>query len=80
MLGDRHDLLLVDDETVGVAENVGQRGLKLGVNGDDRFAIVLAVMSSKLSGFIDRSRARMGPPSSWKTPRVSPRASRSNVR
>ena len=31
-------------------------------------------MSSKLSGRISRSSARIGPPSSWKTPSVSPRA------
>ena len=31
-------------------------------------------MSSKLSGCISRSSERIGPPSNWKTPRVSPRA------
>ena len=36
-------------------------------------------MSSKLSGFISRSSERIGPPSSWNTPRVSPRASSSYV-
>ena len=33
-----------------------------------------AEMSSKLSGFISRSSERIGPPSSWNTPSVSPRA------
>ena len=32
-----------------------------------------AEMSSKLSGFICRSSDRIGPPSSWNTPSVSPR-------
>ena len=34
-------------------------------------------MSAKLSGRISRSSARIGPPSSWNTPSVSPRASNS---
>jgi hypothetical protein len=34
-------------------------------------------MSSKLSGTIERSSARIGPPSNWNTPSVSPRASSS---
>ena len=45
--------------------------------GPGRYSAPTAEMSSKLSGRIDRSSARIGPPSSWNTPRVSPRASSS---
>ncbi|CAM5422752.1 hypothetical protein SFUMM280S_11526 [Streptomyces fumanus] len=47
--------------------------------GPGRYRAETAEMSSKLSGFIMRSRERMGPPSNWKTPRVSPRWSSSKV-
>ena len=32
LLGDRHDLLLVDDQAVGLAEDLGQRLGQLGVD------------------------------------------------
>ena len=43
LLGDRHDLLLVDDQPVGVAQDLGQRLGELGVDRRDRLAAVLAV-------------------------------------
>ena len=43
LLGDRHDLLLVDDQAVGVAEDLRQRLGQLGVDRHDRLAAVLAV-------------------------------------
>ena len=43
MLGDRHDLLLVDDQPVGVAQQLGQRLGELGVQRHHGLAAVLAV-------------------------------------
>ena len=43
LLRDRHDLLLVDDQAVGLVEDLGQRLGQLGVDRHDRLAAVLAV-------------------------------------
>ncbi len=43
LLRDAHDLLLVDDQPVGLGEDLAQRLLELGVDRFDRLAAVLAV-------------------------------------
>ena len=53
---------------------VGVVVVGVGPMGPGRYSARTALMSSNESGFIERSSARIGPPSSWKTPRVSPRA------
>ncbi len=45
--------------------------------GPGRYSAMTAAMSPNLSTRIERSSARIGLPSSWNTPRVSPRASSS---
>jgi len=47
--------------------------------GPGRYSAITAEISSKESGFMERSSARIGALSSWKTPRVSPLANNSNV-
>ena len=47
--------------------------------GPGRYSAMTAETSSKLSGRICRSSERIGPPSSWNTPSVSPRPSSSYV-
>ena len=95
LLGDRHHLLLVDDQAVGLAQDLLERLGELGVDrrrpprgrscggrtccgsrrpsGRAGRARRPRRCPRSVSGRMLRSSARIGPPSSWKTPRVSPR-------
>ena len=69
VLRDRHHLLLVDDQTVGVAQDLGQRLGQLGVDRHDRLAAVLAV--GVLVVRVGAHRARAG---TARRPRRCPRS------